>query len=239
MVLFFLARFLMLSLLCVAVCCIRFYLFENSKLVNDTKLKTVVLKSEPTECLGECVHLEGCKSFNVLYNGSGRLICDLYASSDSMLQNNSFTMHFTVNGLASTQLLNELTTEATTDSTKLPATTTTKTVNPVEEYIIVKKNGNHRYCVSSTLMWILHDTSSNCQLFYFIDGGALNLSDRRCAHIYGSQVEFSTNPCDNFTYSKKQFQFTKNTVKCIRFLEDKGPVLDNCDNAYRYNTEKP
>lgn len=238
MVLFFLARFFILSLLCVAVCCIRFYLFENARLVSDTKLKRVVLKSEPTECLGECVHLEGCKSFNILYNGSGRLICDLYASSDSMLQNNSFTMHFTVNGLASTQLLNELTTEATTDSTTLPATTTTETVNPVEEYIVVKNNGNHMYCVSSTLMWILQDTSSNCQLFHFIDGGALSLSDKRCAQISESQVAFSTNPCDNFTYSKNQFQFTKNTVKCIRFLEDRKPVLDNCNKEYEYKKKK-
>ena len=190
MLIFFLARFFILSLLCVAVCCIRFYLFENSKLVNDTKLKTVVLKSEPTECLGECVHLEGCKSFNVLYNESGRLICDLYASSDGMLQNSSFTMHFTVNELASTQFLAELTTEATTDSTTLPATTTTKTVNPVEEYIIVKNDGSHRYCVSSTLMWILNETSSNCQLFHFMDGGALSLSDTTCAQISQSQVAF-------------------------------------------------
>ena len=239
MLLFFLARFFILSLLCVAVCCIRFYLFENSRLVSDTKLKRVVLKSEPTECLGECVHLEGCKSFNVLYNESGRLICDLYASSDSMLQNNSFTMHFIVNRLASTHLLTELTTEATTDSTTLPATTTTKAVNPVEEYIIVKKNGRHRYCISSTLMWILHNTSSNCQLFHFIDGGALSLPDRRCAQISDSQVAFTTNPCDSFTYSKMQFPFTKNTVKCIRFLEDREPVLDNCDKTYQYKKEKP
>ena len=239
MLIFFLARFFILSLLCVAVCCIRFYLFENSKLVNDTKLKTVVLKSEPTECLGECVHLEGCKSFNVLYNESGRLICDLYASSDGMLQNSSFTMHFTVNELASTQLLAELTAEATTDSTTLPATTTTKTVNPVEEYIIVKNDGSHRYCVSSTLMWILNETISNCQLFHFMDGGALSLSDTTCAQISQSQVAFSTNPCDNFTYSEMQFQFTKNTVKCIRFFEDREPMLDNCAAAYQYKKEKP
>ena len=239
MLLFFLARFFILSLLCVAVCCIRFYLFENSKLVSDTKLKRVVLKSEPTECLGECVHLEGCKSFNVLCNESGRLICDLYSSSDGMLQNNSFTMHFTVNELASTQLFAELTTEATADSTTLPATTTTKTVYPVEKYIIVKNDVSHGYCVSATLMWILSDSSSNCQLFHFMDGGALSLPDTRCAQISGSQITFSTNPCDNFTYSKMQFQSTKEALQCIRFLENAKPVLDNCDNAYQYEKEKP
>ena len=147
-------------------------------------------------------------------------------------------MHFTANELALTQPLAKRTTEAIADSTTLPATTTTKTVNPVEEYIIVKKNGRHRYCISSTLMWILHNTSSNCQLFHFIDGGALSLPDRRCAQISDSQVAFTTNPCDSFTYSKMQFQFTKNTVKCIRFLEDVKPVLDNCDKAYQYKKEK-
>ena len=197
------------------------------------------MKLKPTECLGECVHLEGCKSFNVLYNESESLICDLYASSGSMLQKNSLTMHFTVNGQALTQILAELTTDATADSTTLPATNTTKTVSPVEEYIIVKNNSSHRFCVSSTLMWILHNTSSNCQLFHFIDGGALSLLDRRCARIYGSQVVFSTNPCDNFTYSKKQFQFTKNTGTCIRFFEDMEPVMDHCYEMHQYKKEKP
>ena len=240
MLLFFLARFFILSLLCVAVCCIRFYLFENSRLVSDTKLKRVVLKSEPTECLGECVHLEGCKSFNVFYNESRGLLCDLFSISDSMLHKNSFTMHFTVNEQLSTQISTELTTETTTDSRRLPATTTAKTVNPVEEYIVVKKNGDDSYCVSSTLMWILHDTSSNCQLFHFIEGGALRLSNQNCAQNSAyDQVKFSTSPCDDFTFvdSKEQFQYTQNPVKCIRFLDESEPVLDNCHKAYGYKKE--
>ena len=120
MVLHFLARFFILSLLCVAVCYIRFYLFKNSKLVSDTKLKTVVLKSKPTECLGECVYLDRCKSFNVLYNESGRLICDLFSISDSMLQKSSFAMHFTVNESISTQLSTQVATETTTDYHNTP-----------------------------------------------------------------------------------------------------------------------
>ena len=113
MVLHFLARFFILSLLCVAVYCIRFYLSENAKLISNTKRKRVVLKSESTECLGECVHLDGCKSFNVFYNESRGLLSDLFSISDSMLQKNSFAMHFIVNEQASTQLSTELTMEAT------------------------------------------------------------------------------------------------------------------------------
>ena len=240
MVLHFSARFFILSLLCVAVYCIRFYLYENAKLVSNTKIKRVVLTSERTECLGECVHLDGCKSFNVFYNESRGLLCDLFSISDSMLHKNSFTMHFTVNEQASTQISTELTTETTTDSTKLPATTTTKTVNPLEEYIIVKKKGKDSYCVSSTLMWILHNTSSNCQLFHFIEGGALRLLDQSCAQNSShDQVKFSTSPCDDFTFvdSEKQFQYTQNPVKCIRFLDESVPVLDNCHKEYGYRKE--
>ena len=239
MVLHFLARFFILSLFCVAICCIRFYLFQNSKLVSDTKLKRIVLKSKPTECLGECVHLDQCKSFNVIYNESRGLICDLFSISNSTLQKDSFTMHFTVNELASTQLSNEARTEATTDSTTFPATNPTKTVNPNEESIyIVKKNDKGTYCVSLTQIWILQDISSKCQLFYFIDGGALRLQDRRCARIDVSQVVFSTNPCDSFTFSKNQFQHTKTQRNCIRFLENTGPVFDNCDKTFQYKKEK-
>ena len=109
----------------------------------------------------------------------------------------------------------------------------------MEECIIVINSGNYKYCVSATLTWILSDTSSNCQLFHFMDGGALSLPDTRCAQILDSQVKFSTDPCDNFTYSKMQFQFTKRTAKCIRFLENIKPVLDVCDKLYQYEKEKP
>ena len=96
-------------------------------------MKRAVLKSNPTECLGECVHLDGCESFNVFYNEFGRLMCDLYSISNKTLKSNPLTMHFTVNEFALTQPLTKLITEATTDSTTLPATTSTKSVTPVKE----------------------------------------------------------------------------------------------------------
>ena len=108
-----LATFFILSLLCLAVCCTCFYLFENSKLVSNTKMERVVLKSEPTECLVAFVHLDGCKSFNVFYNESRGLFYDLFSISDRMLQKNSFAMHFTVNEQVRTQLSTEVTTEVT------------------------------------------------------------------------------------------------------------------------------
>ena len=241
MVLHFLVRFFILSWLCVAVCCMRFYLFENAKLVSNTKLKRVVLKSEPTECLGECVQLDGCKSFYVFHNESGRLICDLFSISDSMLQKNSFTMHFTLNKLASTQLLTELTTEATTDSTTFPATTPTNTVNPAEEsFYIVKRNASYSGCVSSNLKLISKNAAnSKCEQFHFIDGGALRQSNQKCAQISSSSVTFSNSPCDNFTFDNSIKQFRQNKIpgKCIRFLEKLKPALDNCHTAYHYEKE--
>ena len=240
MVLHYLARFFILSLLCVVVCCIRFYLFENSKLVGNTKMKRVLLKSNPTECLGECVHLDGCESFNVFYNKFGRLVCDLYSISNKTLKSSPLTMHFTVNEFALTQPLAKLTTEATTGSATLP-TISIKTVTPVKESVnIVRKNNSNWDCISSDLKWILKD--NNCQLFYFIDGGALTLSDGKCGEIFGSQVRFSTNTdCDNFTFSNsvKQFEHTNSAKKCIRFFRDREPVLDNCNENYQYKKMKP
>ena len=136
-------------------------------------MKRVVLKSNPTECLGECVHLDGCESFNVFYNEFGRLMCDLHSISNKTLKSSPLTMHFTVNEFALTQPQAKLITEATTDSTTLPATTSTKSVTPVKESCeinIVRKNTSNNECVSSDLKWILKDNNTNCELFYFIDG---------------------------------------------------------------------
>ena len=239
MVLHYLARFFILSLLCVAACCIRFYLFENSTLVGNTKMKRVLLKSNPTECLGECVHLDGCESFNVFYDEFGRLICDLYSISNKTLKSSPLTMHFTVNEFALTQPLAKLTTEAATDSTTL-STISTKTVTPVLEFVnIVRKKSSDWECVSSNLKWILKETS--CQLFYFVDGGALALPNGKCAQITGSQIIFSTiTDCDNFTFpsSVKQFKHTNSTQKCIRFFGDRQPMLDNCDKGYKYEKKE-
>ena len=172
--------------------------------------------------------------FNVFYNESKGLLCDLFSISDSMLQSNSFTMDFTANEETSTQFSTELTTEATTGSTTLPATTPTKAVNQVKEYVhIVKTNSSGNYCVSLKRRWILKDIG-NCELFYFIEGGTLTLSDQSCAQNSShDQVKFSTSPRDDFTFvdSKEQFQYTQNPVTCIRFLDKVEPVLDNCNKA--------
>ena len=207
-------------------------------------MKRVVLKSNPTECLGECVHLDGCESFNVFYNEFGRLMCDLHSISNKTLKSSPLTMHFTVNEFALTQPQAKLITEATTDSTTLPATTSTKSVTPVKEFCeinIVRKNTSNNECVSSDLKWILKDNNTNCELFYFIDGGALTSSDGKCVQISGSEVSFSTSTdCDNFAFpnSVKQFEHTKSIQKCIRFFGDRQPGLDNCHKKYKYEKEK-
>ena len=148
-------------------------------------------------------------------------------------------MHFTVNEFALTQPLAKLTTEATTDSTTL-STISTKTVTLVKEFInIVRKKSSDRECVSSNLKWILKKTS--CQLFYFIDGGALALPNGKCAQITGSQIIFSTiTGCDNSTFlsSVKQFEHTNSTQKCIRFFGDRQPMLDNCNKGYKYEKKE-
>ena len=243
MVLHCLARLFIIFLLCVAVFCIRFYLFENLELASDNKMKRVVLKSKPTECLGECVHLDGCESFNVFRNKNGKLICDLYAISNSTLQIKPHTMHFTVNGLASTQPPPELATEVTTDPAIFPETTLPKPVTAIEEPInIVRKNTSHSECVSSNLKLTSKDSNSICEKFYFIDGGALRRSNQKCAQISSDdQVKFSTtSACDNFTFenSVKQFQHTNNIKRCIRFFGDRKPMLDNCYDTYQYEKEK-
>ena len=58
----------------------------GSALHSQVKMKRVVLKSEPTDYLVECVDLDGCKSFNIFYNESRGLLSDLFAISDRMLQ---------------------------------------------------------------------------------------------------------------------------------------------------------
>ena len=98
---YLLSKVLILFLLCTLVCCINYYMLENTELVNEKILKRVELNSQPTECLGECIHFYGCKSFNVFYNKFGRLTCDLYAIPDGILESSPFAMHFTLNANAS------------------------------------------------------------------------------------------------------------------------------------------
>ena len=128
---YFLVKVLMLFLLCTLVRCVRFYMLENTELVNETRMKRVVLNSQPTECLGECIHFYDCKSFNVFYDEFGRLTCDLYEKLDGTLKYSLLAMHFTLNAHASkspTTTQNEITTSRVNPTTQEAFSATSPTV---------------------------------------------------------------------------------------------------------------
>ena len=74
----------------------RFVMLENTKLVNEQSIKSVPLKSDPAECLGECLYTLNCKSLNV-YQDLKTLNCDLYKSDNGKLEYSYNTMYFTDN----------------------------------------------------------------------------------------------------------------------------------------------
>ena len=228
-------------------------MLENTELVNEKILKRVELNSQPTECLGECIHFYGCKSFNVFYDEFGRLTCDLYAILDGILESSPLAMHFTLNAhnskspsttqngitklqvnpttqktVSSTSPIEIQTTKAT--STTLEAstqpTTLAETTDVVEESIIVVKQvGEDWHCVSSSLKWIsMDDKNTDCQQFLFVNGGALKLPSGHCTETSGPVVRFViSSSCDSFTYD--------NTTKQFQCTEDVNHCINFLDTA--------
>lgn len=128
---YFLLEVLILFLLCTLVRCVSFYMLENTELVNETKMKRVVLNLQPAECFGECTHFYGCKSFNVFYNEFGRLTCDLYAILDGTLESSPLALHFKLNAHAfksPTTTQNGITTLQVNPTTQKPVSSTSPTV---------------------------------------------------------------------------------------------------------------
>ena len=240
-------------------------MLKNTELVNETRLKRVLLNSQPTECLGECIHFYGCKSFNVFYDEFGRLTCDLYEILEGTLDSSPLAMHFTLNAHASkspTTTQNGITTlqvnpatqktvsstsptimqttktSSTEQETSTQPTALTETTDVIGEAIIVVKMDD-KECVSSSLKWILRDDkNTNCQKFFFVNGGALKLRNGDCTKTSGSEIDFaSSSSCDSFTYDSttKQFQYTQNERYCIRFESNGNPMMDNCHHTLQYN----
>ena len=128
---YFLLEVLILFLLCTLVRCVSFYMLENTELVNETKMKRVVLNLQPAECLGEWTHFYGCKLFNVFYDEFGRLTCDLYAILDGTLESSPLALHFTLNAHAfksPTTTQNGITTLQANPTTQKPVSSTSPTV---------------------------------------------------------------------------------------------------------------
>ena len=228
-------------------------MLENTELVNETRMKRVVLNSKPTECLGECIHFYECKSFNVFYNEFGRLTCDLYEILDGTLESSPLAMHFTLNAHASksptttqngittfqvnptTQKTVSSTSPTMIQTTKAPSatqetltqvTTLTETTDVIGESIIVlRQNGEDRDCVSSSLKWISEDDeNAACHSFYFVNGGALKLPNGHCTETSGSVIKFvSSSSCDSFTYD--------NTIKQFQYTKNVDYCIRFMDNA--------
>ena len=259
---YFMFKVLKLLLLGTLVRCVRFYMLENTELVNETRMKRVVLNSQPAECLGECTHFYGCKSFNVFYDEFGRLTCNLYAIQDGTLESSPLTMHFTLNAYAfksptttqngittlqvnpTTQNTVSFTSSTVIQTTETPSTTQETTGVVEESIIIVNQDGEDWHCVSSSLKWISKDDeNTDCQQFFFLNGGALKLPNGHCTKTSGVILEFASTPsCDILTFDDtvKQFQYTENQQFCIRFYnssESFGPRKDKCYHAYQYYKE--
>ena len=75
-------------------------MMENTKLVNETEIKSRVIISKATDCLGECIFTVGCESFKVFNSFPGRLMCSLYAVTNGTLLKSPHTIHFTTNNSA-------------------------------------------------------------------------------------------------------------------------------------------
>ena len=106
-------------------------MLKNTELVNETRLKRVLLNSQPTECLWECIHFYGCKLFNVFYDGFGRLACDLYEILEGTLESSPLAMHITLNAHASkspTTAQNGITTLQVNPATQKAVSSTSPTI---------------------------------------------------------------------------------------------------------------
>ena len=215
-----LSKCLLVLSLCTSICCRRFYMMENTELVNETEIKSRAIISKPTDCLGVCLFTIGCESFNVFHTFSGRLMCSLYAVTNGTLLKSAHSIHFTTNNSAKPKAFTEK---------------PTRTTSGKEESFFLEKNinGTH-HCVGSTLEWKAFNDHSNCQKFMFNNGVTMNFWEGECfgLDISGTFVKRTQPPsCSNLTYydGTKQLQYNADINKCIEFFQNQDPRVHACD----------
>lgn len=193
-------------------------MMENTKLVNETEIKSRVIISKTTDCLGECIFTVGCESFNVFNSFPGRLMCSLYAVTNGTLLKSPHAIHFTTNNSAKPTALTEK---------------PTRTTSGKEESFFFEKNINGTpHCVGSSLKWKAFNDHSNCQKFMFNNGETLNFR-KKCFGLNNNEpfVKETQPPlCGNLTYydDTKQFQYNADKEKCIEFFGNQNPRVHGC-----------
>ena len=235
----------------------RFIMIENTKLVNEQSIKSVPLKLDPAECLGECLYTSNCKSFNV-YIDLKTLNCDLFEPDDGKLEYSSNTMYFTVNmataripPTSATTSSSTLTANITptaisaTQSVKKSSTSTRKTTKALNEIFIVA-NLSTPNCVFSNLSFAKPSFAGECQIFKFGSDMTLQLTKATqqttsyCLRRYGTTVIKTNQDCSQFNYNtgKKQFELTIEESICIEFHQYKEPVANLCHPSRSYEKVK-
>lgn len=233
----------------------RFVMLENTKVVNEQSIKSVPLKSDPTECLGECLYTLNCKSFNV-YQDLKTLNCDLFKSDTGKLEYSYNTMYFTDNILAdripsisATTKPSTLTTGVTfttadvsaTQSVKQSSTSNRKTNKASNEIFVIINLSTHN-CVFSNLSFAKPSFARECQILKFGSDMTLQLATvaeqttGSCLQRYGTTVTKTDQDCSQFNYNtdKMQFELTTDVSICIEFQQYKEPVANLCDLSRSY-----
>ena len=233
----------------------RFVMLENTKLVNEQSIKSVPLKSDPTECLGECLYTLNCKSFNV-YQDLKTLNCDLYKSDNGKLEYSYNTMYFTDNiltdripSISATTKSSTLTTGITFTSADVSATqsvkqssTSNRKTNKASNEIFVIINLSTPNCVFPNLSFAKPSFAGECQILKFGSNMTLQLTTVAqqttgyCLQRYGTTVTKADQDCSQFNYNtdKKQFELTTDVSSCIEFQQYKEPVANLCDSSRSY-----
>ena len=218
MVLSRLSQYLLVLLLCTSVDCKLFYMMENMELVDEKEIKSGVIISLPTDCLGECFFTAGCESFNVFHDFLGRLMCNLYTVSQGTLVSSPHVIHFTTNK---------------SDKPVTPTTSPNGITSGNEKLFILEKviQGT-LHCLGSSLKWKANNPSQ-CQTFKVVNGKTLIMvPNGKCFGLDATFVKLRQPPsCGNLTYNDntKQFQYNADMGECIEFYNNTEPRVHGCD----------
>ena len=130
----------------------RMYMVKNLELVHVKPMGIVTLKSQETECLGECIDEEKCQSFNVCQINK-ELLCYLFAEEDGKYNESRSCSYFSTKGVVA------------------------KT-GPLPNYFKIK---SYNQCVKSDTNYVLiiepSTTGSSCAIFYLTNNNYLKLRD--------------------------------------------------------------
>lgn len=188
----------------------RMYLVKNLKLVHLKPVRIVTLKSQETECLGECIDEEKCQSFNVCQINK-ELLCYLFAEQDGKYNGSRSCSYF---------------------STKKVVVKTGPLLNHFKIKLLsqcVKSDTNHVLIIESSA------TGSSCAIFYLTNNNYLKLRDSDGCYKVTNKYSIVYDD-DNYRCSEFIIQKLSTTVQSsfqIRLLPNETLCL-NIHDATTY-----